>query len=63
MIVDVAELLQSTPGDRLGAEVWPKDRRGTDILTGWDFTKDEHKRMAKEYIDKGLCRSICMGLH
>ena len=27
-----------------------KTGEAMDILMGWDFTKDEHKRMAKEYI-------------
>ena len=35
-----------------------KTGEAMDILTEWDFTKDEHKRMAKEYIDKYKPRLI-----
>ena len=56
--VDVAELY-SPP--QVTAEVQKfvlKTGEATDILKGWDFTKDEHKQMAKEYIDKYKPRLI-----
>ena len=56
--VDVA-VFYSPP--RLTAEAQKfglKTGEAMDILTLWDFTKDEHKRMAKEYIDKYKPRLI-----
>ena len=50
--VDVAELY-SPPWVTAEAQKFGlKTSEAMDILTGWDFTKNQHKRMAKEYIDK-----------
>ena len=50
--VDVAELYSPPRVTAEAQKFGLKTGEAMDILTGWDFTKDEHKRMAKEYIDK-----------
>ena len=50
--VDVAELYSPPRVTAEAQKFGVKTGEAMDILTGWDFTKDEHKRMSKEYIDK-----------
>ena len=56
--VDVAELYSPPRVTAEAQKFGLKTGEAMDILTGWDFTKDEHKRMAKEYIDKYKPRLI-----
>ena len=50
--VDEAELYSPPLVTAEAQEFGLKTGEAMDILTGWDLPKDEHKRMAKEYIDK-----------
>ena len=52
MSVDVAKLYSPPRVTAEAQKFGVKTGEAMDILTGWDFTKDEHKRMAKEYINK-----------
>ena len=56
--VDVAELYSPPRVTAEAQKFGLKTGEAMDILTLWDFTKDEHKRMAKEYIDKYKPRLI-----
>ena len=50
--VGVAELYSPPRATAEAQKFGLKTGEAMDILTVWDFTKDEHKRMANEYIDK-----------
>ena len=56
--VDVAELYSPPRVTAEAQKFGLKTGEAMDILTWWDFSKDEHKRMAKEYIDKYKPRLI-----
>ena len=58
VIVDVAELCSPPWVNAEAQKFGVKTGEAMDTLTVWDFTKDEHKRMAKECIDKYKPRLI-----
>ena len=58
LIQHVAELYSPPQVTAEAQKFGLKTGEAMDILTRWDFTKDEHKRMAMEYIDKYKPRLI-----